>query len=101
MKTVTGFVLICFLNFMTLARAAEDMKLAEADNNFAFRLLREVAAQRPAQNIFISPYSAATALQMVAGGAVGLTKTEMEEVLGTTGVSNEAVGKENQGIAAS
>src|SRR5579859_1813393 len=101
MKTITGLLLIGICCFMTLARAADDMKLAAADNGFGFQLLREVAAETPGQNVFISPYSAATALQMVTGGAAGKTRTEMDGVLGTAGLSNEAVGQANHEIAAS
>ena len=59
-----------------------------ANNTFAFKLLKQLARDRPDANIFISPYSASTALQMVANGACGQTKTEMDEVLGS--LSNAA-----------
>jgi len=80
---------------------ADPQKLAGADNGFAFKLLKQLAKDQPAANLFISPYSAATVLQMVGTGAAGQTKTEMEQVLGTTGLSSDAVGAANQAIAAS
>lgn len=62
-------------------------KLAAANNSFAFKLLKQLSAQQPTGTIFLSPYSVATALQMVERGASGHTKMEMQEVLGTTGLS--------------
>jgi len=38
-------------------------------------------------SVFVSPYSAATALQMAANGAAGQTKAEMQQVLETSGLS--------------
>lgn len=62
-------------------------KLAAANNNFAFKLLKQQSAQQPGASIFISPYSAATALQMAANGAAGQTKKEMLQVLETASIS--------------
>ena len=66
-------------------------KLAAANNTFAFNLLKELNTEKPAANLFISPYSAATALQMAANGAAGATKLEMQQVLQTTGLSDDAI----------
>jgi serpin B len=66
-------------------------KLAAANNDFTFKLLKQIAAEHSGTSIFISPYSAATALQMVGTGAAGQTKTEMQLVLGTTGLSDAAL----------
>jgi len=79
----------------------DGQKLAVADNGFAFKLLQQLAKTRPVANIFISPYSAATVLQMVGNGAAGQTRTEMQQVLGTTGLSADAVSAANQDIAQS
>lgn len=95
------FLLFLAVKLAGISAGANESKLAGADNGFAFKLLREVSAAEPGKNAFISPYSAATALQMVAGGAVGQTKTEMDGLLGTAGLSNEAVGQANHEIAAS
>jgi serpin B len=62
-------------------------KLAAANNTFAFKLLKQLAAEQPDTSIFVSPYSAATALQMAANGAGGQTKTEMQRVLQTTNLT--------------
>ncbi len=67
-----------------MAASAQDFgTLATANNAFAFKLLKQVADENKDKNIFISPYSAATALQMAANGASGQTKAEMQQVLET------------------
>jgi serine protease inhibitor len=74
---------------------ADLSKLAAANNSFAFNLLRQLSMEQPGASIFVSPYSAATALQMAANGAAGRTKTEMQQVLETTNLTttelNEAI----------
>ena len=74
-------------------------KVAAANNEFAFHLLRRLAAEQPAKNLFISPYSAATALQMTANGAHGVTKQEMQQVLHTAGLSDETINTGNKSCA--
>ena len=69
------------------ATDADLSKLADANNTFAFKLLRQLAIERPGASVFVSPYSAATALQMAANGAAGQTKTELQQALGTSGLS--------------
>jgi len=83
------------------AAPADETKLATANNGFAFNLLKQLAHDQPAANIFISPYSAATVLQMVGNGAGGQTKAEMQQVLGTTGLSADAESAANHAIAQS
>ena len=61
-------------------------ELAAANNSFAFKLLKQLSAAHPRTTIFVSPYSAATALQMAANGAVGETRTEMERALEIKGI---------------
>ena len=74
-------------------------KLAAANNNFAFKLLKQIATEQPGKNIFISPYSAATALQMAANGAAGQTKIEMQKVLETAGISADALNAASKAAA--
>ena len=79
---------LCFLlafvwtaGFKLSAAAESDLsKLAVANNTFAFKLLKQLSTQQPGARVFVSPYSAATALQMAANGAAGQTKTEMQQV---------------------
>src|ERR1019366_10262168 len=81
--------------------SAADQQLAAANSGFAFKLLQQLAQDQPVANIFISAYSASTVLQMVGTGAAGLTRTEMQQVLGTTGLTADAVGAANKNIAQS
>lgn len=74
-------------------------KLAAANNDFAFRLLRQIATEQKGASAFISPYSAAAALQMVANGAAGRTKGEMQQVLGTTGLSSTDLNQASKAAA--
>ncbi len=54
--------------------------LAQANNAFAFDLLHELGKSNGG-NIFFSPYSAATALEMVLQGANGETASEIINTL--------------------
>jgi serpin B len=83
------------------ASLTDQQKLAAANNGFAFKLLKQLAKEQPAASIFISPYSASTVLQMVGNGAAGQTKAEMQQVLGTTGLSSAAMNGANKEIAQS
>ncbi|MDR3457660.1 MAG: serpin family protein [Verrucomicrobiae bacterium] len=74
-------------------------KLAVANNTFTLKLVNQIIAEQPGKNIFISPYSAATALQMAANGAGGQTKTEMQKVLGTSGIAPDELNAASQWIA--
>jgi serpin B len=76
---------------LSVAAESDLSKLAAANNTFAFKLLKQLATEQPGVSVFVSPYSAATALQMAANGAAGQTKTEMQQVLETTGLSAAAL----------
>ena len=78
------------------ASPVDQQKLASANIGFAFKLLKQLAKDQPGTNIFISPYSASTVLQMACNGAGGQTKTEMQQVLGTTGLAAEVVNAANK-----
>jgi serine protease inhibitor len=78
------------------APPTDQQKLASANIGFAFKLLRQLSKDQPGANIFISPYSASTVLQMACNGAGGQTKTEMQQVLGTTGLPAEALNAANK-----
>lgn len=81
--------LIGFSAFAVLAQDSE--KLVAANTGFAFDLLKQIAKEQPRENIFISPFSVSTALQMVGNGAAGETKAEMQRVLRTTGLESPAL----------
>lgn len=94
MKVEVSTILAIFTVLFThSANAAEPKlpKLAAANNGFAFKLLKQLTAEQPNETIFISPYSAATALQMAANGAAGQTKAEMQSVLETSGIPPQSL----------
>ena len=72
---------------LLLGNPVDLSKLAAANNSFSFKLLSQLAKEQPGANIMVSPYSAATALQMAASGAGGVTKTEMLSALEITQLS--------------
>jgi len=74
--------------------------LVSADNAFSFKLLKQLAPEQSHGTIFVSPYSAATALQMAANGAAGKTRSEMELALGITGLTPEKRNAECKAVAA-
>ena len=88
-KILSG-VLVGLIGFSAFAQQDTE-KLAAANNGFAFDLLKQIAKEQPDKNIFISPYSVSTALQMAGNGAAGQTKMEMEQVLDTSGISTAAL----------
>jgi len=89
--------LLCLLGFgLQAASPIDQQKLASVNVGFAFKLLKQLAKDQPGASIFISPYSASTVLQMACNGAGGQTKTEMQRVLGTTGLAAEALNAANK-----
>jgi len=100
-KTIARIISIGALTgFSSLAVSAQDSeKLATANNTFAFKLLKELAAEQTNVNIFVSPYSAATALQMAANGAGGQTKAEMQQVLETSDISAAMLNAASKAVA--
>jgi serpin B len=104
MKTKISLMAVLFLFgglYQAAASLTDEQKLAAANNDFAFKLLKQLAKDQPVANIFISPYSASAVLQMVGSGAAWQTKTEMQQVLGTTGLSSDAVSAANKVITQS
>lgn len=60
-------------------------------NSFPFKLFQDLARQRQAENLLISPFSVSTALGMTYLGAGGETKTVMGNVLNLKGKNDAAV----------
>ena len=93
---------LCFAGLMALAAPADQEKLASANTAFAFDLLKQITREQPGTNVFISPFSVSTVLQMVGNGAAGETRAEMQRVLKTAGLPAEtlnAAGKDlNQSL---
>ncbi len=76
---------------LTLAVGADMQRLSSGNNAFAFSLAKELAREKPGENVFISPCSISTALQMVRAGAAGETRAEMDRVLGVEGASGNGL----------
>ncbi|AFC32896.1 proteinase inhibitor I4, serpin [Paenibacillus mucilaginosus 3016] len=73
----------------TFTPADLDKRVVSAQNAFGLRLHGQLAAEHPAQNLFVSPYSAAAALSMVYHGAEGTTRQEIGRVLQAVGLNLE------------
>jgi serpin B len=58
--------------------------VVDGDTAFALELYRELAADDPTGNLFVSPYSISVALAMTLPGARGRTWDEMAAMLGAT-----------------
>ncbi|WP_227356665.1 serpin family protein [Haladaptatus salinisoli] len=56
-------------------------RLARGNAEFGLNLLSSLAADEPAKNQFVSPYSVSVALAMTYAGARGETRTQMAEAL--------------------
>src|SRR5437588_12348470 len=83
---ISGLVFVCEQVF-----GAEIQTLSSGNNGFAFSLVKELEKEKPGENIFISPYSISTALQMVRAGSAGETKAEMDRVLGVEGAGGKGL----------
>ena len=62
-----------------------------ASNQFAFDLFRQLEAEQPGENIFLSPLSASMALGMTMNGARGETFDAMRSTLGFAGLSQPEI----------
>jgi serpin B len=85
-KAVTAG-LACLAGWRVFADVAGDRdKLVAANTGFGFDLMNQVVQAKPNTNVFISPYSVSSALQMVENGAAGGTLAEMQQALKTSGM---------------
>ena len=71
------------------ALSAAEVEVISASNRFAFRLLAE--ANRPGENLFLSPLSASMALGMTMNGAAGETWNQMRDMLGFGDLAEEEI----------
>lgn len=65
-----------------IKNAKLDENFIDTQMNFSVDLFRETASNEKGKNVMISPFSVMTALSIVANGADGETKEELEKVLG-------------------
>lgn len=70
------------LNALPRTLTTLEKEAISASNTFGFALLREVAADKPNENIVLSPFSAHVALGMAYAGADGSTADSMRAALG-------------------
>ena len=71
------------LDSLPRALSLQEQEVLRASNDFAFRLLREVAEEEGAgHNLFLSPLSVSMALGMAANGTAGSTLDSIKAVLG-------------------
>ena len=89
--SIIGCAIVCVALGVRAELTPDQQALEPANIEFAYNLLREVAKEQPGKNVFISPYSASTILQLACSGAAGTTKKEMEQVLGTSDLSSSLI----------
>lgn len=77
-----------------------EQAVIRAGNDFAFDLFRASDREFGAENIFLSPLSAAMALGMTMNGARGETLAEMREVLGFNGMELQAINESYRDLMA-
>ncbi len=83
------------------ARAAIGMgRLLAADLDVGFRLYARLARQGPRDNVFLSPFSVASALDLASDGAHGGTRQAMAATLGLRGMDPDAVDRANAALRA-
>jgi len=67
------------------------MKPSILKNSFNYNLFRQIVADSPEKNIFISPFSVSQALAMTWNGSSGATREEMRRVLGFDNLPDSTV----------
>jgi serine protease inhibitor len=77
---------------------AAETRVIQSSNRFAFDLLREVNADAPGENVFLSPLSVSMALGMTMNGAEGTTFDEMRGMLGFDGMSRSEINSAYLGL---
>jgi serine protease inhibitor len=85
---------LCFCLFVLSpfnAASQDSQALADANTYFGFDLLKRLVREQPDENIFISPFSISSTLQMAANGAGGQTKSEMLKVLRTDSMTFDQI----------
>jgi serpin B len=91
-----GGIFLCLMAVLAAVAPAADLPtLAASNDGFAFALFNGVlhgqTDGQAKQNIFMSPYSASIALQMLCNGAAGKTRSEIEGALNTKNLSEDDI----------
>ena len=74
--------------------------ITDADNSFGFKLFNKLSSEQTDSNVIISPFSVSTAFGMLLNGAHGSTLDSLEQVLGKSGMSLDAINSYYQTTAA-
>ena len=83
MKSFYSFILLIFSVFITSCGPSYEKPTDASETAFAISFFKNVNAVTPkAENVVVSPYSAAVALSMLAEGAQGQTRVELDNALG-------------------
>ncbi len=83
MKSFYSFILLIFSIFVTSCGPSYEKPTDASETAFAISFFKNVNAVTPkAENVVVSPYSAAVALSMLAEGAQGQTRVELDNALG-------------------
>lgn len=75
-----------------------DARLVSANTAFGFKLLQKLVAEKPKENVFISPVSISLALAMTYNGAAGDTKAAMAKTMGVQGLSDDECYRANAAL---
>lgn len=78
--------------------ASVDAAVVSAHTRFGVSLFQALRAEKPGENLFISPASVSLALSMTANGARGETQQAMTKALALEGQSLEAINRENAAL---
>jgi serine protease inhibitor len=76
---------------VTSSQTGDAASMVAAQNGFGFRLFDRIVSANSGKNVFLSPASAAIALDMLYAGARGGTAASMAGTLGLTGMSRTTV----------
>ncbi len=102
MHKIYKAMLIILLASITIVSAQDTTamhKLAIANNDFSFRIFRQLTGNDPHDNIFISAPSITIALDMVYNGAAGATKNAMAKILGIQDMKLEQINQANRALS--
>jgi len=96
-STLVGFAFIG-IGLSANCAAQIDNRLVNANNDFGFRLFRQVTSGQPLKNVTISPYSVSAALYMTYNGSAGSTRGAMASTLGLDGMTPAMVNNGSQAL---
>ena len=80
-RTLRAASILFAMTATGLAFAADITEVVKGDTAFAIDLYQRQVREKPADNLFFSPYSISAALAMTYAGARGETATEMTNTL--------------------